>query len=141
MDLEHPCTQECGRDEATDPSRGQRLRPRLGPKGVPLALEVWIDGTSRGRVTKPVIVLGRGRAADISIDSDLVSRRAALLRVCVHGITLEDFGAGTSVCVNDQRIHRIRLCALDRIDIGRSRLRLVERDTTAQLDPGRGLIE
>lgn len=130
LDLTHACTRDCAQTVAVHPVRGAPLRPRLGDDGAPRALSLWANGVRLGAITKPVTIIGRGRAADFSLSSDLVSRRACVLRVCVHGVTLEELGAGTSVLVNEERFVRGRLFMLDRILIGDVPVQLLEHEPT-----------
>lgn len=132
LDLLHACTQACTDDRAAHPVRGAPLLPRIGDDGAPLALSLRANGPRFGVITsaisRPVTIIGRGRAADLSLSSDMVSRRACVLRVCVHGVTLEELGAGTLVTVNGQRFVRGRLFALDRILIGDVEVQLLEHE-------------
>lgn len=119
MDLDNPCTTLCTVVAGPHPERGEPLRFELGPDGSPRAAVLWIEGTAHP-ITKPVTVLGRKRGvADVILDDPNVSRRAAVLRICAHGVLLEDFGAGTWVAIGHQRVGAgTRLFERDEIHIG-----------------------
>jgi hypothetical protein len=125
VDLANPCTWRCEQAVVADPARGEPLRFALAADGAPLAAVLWGDGQAHP-LTKPVTIIGRRReTADVPLDDASVSRRAAVLRVCPHGVTLEDFGAGTSVLINDQRAgDGARVFTRDEIRIGRFVVRL-----------------
>lgn len=127
MNLHEPCTARCETVEVADPERGEPLRFKLAADGSPLGAVLWCDGTVHP-ITRAVTVIGRRRgAADVALGGPDVSRRAAVLRVCPHGVTLEDFGAGTWVSINDQRVGAsTRVFSRDHILIGRLTVRLGE---------------
>jgi len=70
-------------------------------------------------LTEKETVIGRGRAANISIENKRVSRRHALVTVDEKGNTIiEDLGSSNGTSVNGARIQRQELKDGDKIQIG-----------------------
>jgi len=118
--LEHPCTEACEHPVALQHERGHPLRFELGPDGTPLDVVLWVHGTAHP-ITKPLSIIGRSpRLADVVIDHPFISRRGAVLRICPHGVSIEDTGSGTSVYLNKMAVARggSRIFEGDEIVIG-----------------------
>jgi pSer/pThr/pTyr-binding forkhead associated (FHA) protein len=125
--LGHPCTKTC--EQPVAPERGNPLRFELGPDDAPLNVVLCVDGTAHS-ITKPVTIVGRSpRLADVVLNNSFISMRGAVLRICLHGVTIEDFGSGTSVLVNHMRVADggTRIFEGDEIAIGVSAVQFMQR--------------
>jgi hypothetical protein len=69
-------------------------------------------------ITKPSVVLGRSREADVRIPDVNVSRRHAELRQENAGYWIVDLGSTNGVEVNGKRVDRARMRDGDRITLG-----------------------
>jgi hypothetical protein len=69
-------------------------------------------------VTKPSVVLGRSREADVRVSDVNVSRRHAELRQEGAGYWIVDLGSTNGVEVNGRRVERSRVRDGDRITLG-----------------------
>jgi hypothetical protein len=69
-------------------------------------------------VTKPSVVLGRSREADVRVSDVNVSRRHAELRQEGAGYWIVDLGSTNGVEVNGKRVERSRVRDGDRITLG-----------------------
>ncbi len=77
------------------------------------------------------IIIGRATDLDMVMMEDMVSRRHAKI-VCRHGeIYIEDLGSTNGTFVNGEKITRVRLKPGDRILIGKSILKLINRTDSA----------
>lgn len=82
----------------------------------------------RYAITKPVLLIGRGAAADIQIATHVVSREHARLRADGAAVHIEDLGSTNGVFVNAVRVHSRELHDGDRITIGETLFRYVASD-------------
>jgi hypothetical protein len=69
-------------------------------------------------LTKPRIVLGRSKEADVRVPDGNVSRRHAELRLEDDGYWIVDLGSMNGTIVNGKRVDRARLEEGDRITLG-----------------------
>ena len=69
-------------------------------------------------ITKPIVVLGRSREADVRVADVNVSRRHAELRQEGAGYWIVDLGSTNGLEVNGKRTDRARVRDGDRITMG-----------------------
>jgi pSer/pThr/pTyr-binding forkhead associated (FHA) protein len=84
-------------------------------------------GARQFRLQKESIIVGRGSAADIQVNSGLVSRQHARLTLTNLGVLVEDMGSRNGVFVNSQRVDgSLRMKSGDSLTIGDETLVLNE---------------
>jgi pSer/pThr/pTyr-binding forkhead associated (FHA) protein len=86
-----------------DDSNATRVR-----QAVPKFVLRGVSGAVFGKtypVTGPVVI-GRAAECDISVPADEMSRRHALLRATVEGLSVEDLGSSNGTFINNKRIQQ-----------------------------------
>ena len=84
---------------------------------------------ARGRVVALVRAttrIGRDTGNDLVLESDLVSRRHAVLRIEGGVVVLEDLDSTNGTWVNGSRVRRRVLADHDEVELGECMLRFVE---------------
>lgn len=84
---------------------------------------------SRGRVVallRATTRIGRGTGNDLVLESELVSRRHAVLRIEGGGVVLEDLESTNGTWVNGSRVRRRVLADHDEVELGECVLRFIE---------------
>ncbi len=95
---------------------------------------VFGTGVHRGKhcaLRRETFLIGRSTEADLTLDTNRVSRRHCLIRCAEHGVTLEDLGSRNGVRLNDKVVEPNTSHAVyhhDLIDIGEWRFRFSIRD-------------
>jgi hypothetical protein len=87
----------------------------------PAAAVLTLDGKSRP-LTKPEVVLGRSREADIRLADPNVSRKHAAIRRIGSAYWVADLGSTNGTLVNGRRVTRHELEDGDRITLGSTEL-------------------
>src|SRR5262245_25946101 len=77
------------------------------------------------------IVIGRSSELDMVLVEDMVSRKHAKITVGPGKVLIEDLGSTNGTFVNGEKIRQARLKEGDRILIGTSILKLVQREAGA----------
>lgn len=83
----------------------------------PVAAVLTVDGRSRP-LTKPEVVLGRSREADLRLSDPNVSRTHAAIRRIGSAYWVADLGSTNGTLVNGERVTRRQLENGDRITLG-----------------------
>jgi pSer/pThr/pTyr-binding forkhead associated (FHA) protein len=93
--------------------------PVVAPPPVPAATPVTLTfGGSKQTVSKPRIVIGRSREADVRVPDESMSRRHAEIRQEDGEYWLVDLGSMNGTRVNGKRVDRRRLADGDTIVLG-----------------------
>jgi pSer/pThr/pTyr-binding forkhead associated (FHA) protein len=80
------------------------------------------------------VTIGRSSELDMVLVEDMVSRKHAKITVGPGKVLIEDLGSTNGTFVNGEKIRQARLKEGDRILIGTSILKLVQREAGAQTD-------
>src|SRR6478752_205081 len=80
------------------------------------------------------VTIGRSSELDMVLVEDMVSRKHAKITVGPGKVLIEDLGSTNGTFVNGEKIRQARLKEGDRILIGTSILKLVQREAGAQAE-------
>lgn len=81
------------------------------------------------------VIIGRSNDLDMVLVEDMVSRKHAKITMAGGKITIEDLGSTNGTFVNGEKVKQVRLKEGDRILIGTSILKLVQRgDHAGEMD-------
>jgi hypothetical protein len=83
-----------------------------------------VVGGRRHEVDRDVVVLGRSKDCDLTIEDASVSRRHAEIRQEAGELWIVDLGSTNGIEVNGRRVERARLSAEDRVLLGQTELRV-----------------
>ena len=114
------------------------MSPAAAPGSKAYALK-FISGKYQGgefplKMDRQVII-GRSNDLDMVLVEDMVSRKHAKITIAGGKITIEDLGSTNGTFVNGEKVKQARLKEGDRILIGTSILKLVQRgDHAAEMD-------
>ena len=81
-----------------------------------------MNGTRHPLPAEGVVVIGRSRDADITVEDPNVSRRHAEVRRDDGAFWIVDLGSTNGVELNGRRVDRARLSHSDRVVLGRTDL-------------------
>lgn len=116
------------RDGATTRPETPPLRFELGPDGAPRGAVVVVVGLREFPLQRPQTIVGRGKASDIDIADQMLSRRTARFVFGTDGqCFIEDMQSTCGVLLNDQRVDRAGLHEGDEVRLGNHIFRVERR--------------
>jgi DNA-binding NtrC family response regulator len=103
---------------------------------MPGARLLVLRGPDKGRalrLDKEEVVIGSAPSADLQLTDETVSRSHCALRLTPQGWLLSDLDSTNGTRVDDRRIRSVYLALGDKIDVGKTRLRLEGERKTVEL--------
>ena len=94
-----------GAQSAVPDEDGNATRVRMA---LPKFLLRGVSGAVFGKIYPVIgpVVLGRAAECDISVSADEMSRRHAMVKPTLDGLTVEDLGSANGTYVNDKRVQQ-----------------------------------